>query len=157
MEVTETSIRGFCMLASLKAWWLPWNKRPETRLPWWLSGKESACNAEDTRDTCLIPGSGRSPGCGHGNVLPVSLLVKSHRWRSLVGHGWMGLQRVRYDWRDWAQKLGENLNKCEISAQEFPMEYSCKSSAWCPLLCAYEFCSSLSVMCPPVRLSSCSR
>ena len=31
-------------------------------LPWWLSGKESTCNAGDARS---IPGSGRSPGAGH--------------------------------------------------------------------------------------------
>ena len=29
-------------------------------LPWWLSGKESACNAGDTEDMGLIPGLGRS-------------------------------------------------------------------------------------------------
>ena len=33
-------------------------------LPWWLSGKESACNAGDMS---LIPGLGRSSGRGHGN------------------------------------------------------------------------------------------
>ena len=38
-------------------------------LPWWLSGKESFCSAEDTE---LIPGSGRSPGGGHGNPLQYS-------------------------------------------------------------------------------------
>ena len=38
-------------------------------LPWWLSGKESACNAEDLG---LIPGSERSPGGGHGNPLQYS-------------------------------------------------------------------------------------
>ena len=36
------------------------------RLPWWLSGKESACNAGDPGS---IPGSGRSPGGRHGNPL----------------------------------------------------------------------------------------
>ena len=30
-------------------------------LPWWLSGKESACNAGDTGDVGSIPGLGRSP------------------------------------------------------------------------------------------------
>ena len=35
-------------------------------LPQWLSGKESTCNAGDAG---LIPGSGRSPGGGHGNPL----------------------------------------------------------------------------------------
>ena len=33
-------------------------------LPWWLSGKESACQ---TGDFGLIPGSGRSPGEGNGS------------------------------------------------------------------------------------------
>ena len=42
-----------------------------TRLPRWLSGKESACNAGDT---CSIPGSGRSPGEGHGNPFQYSCL-----------------------------------------------------------------------------------
>ena len=37
--------------------------------PWWLSGKESICSAEDTD---LIPGSRRSPGGGHGNPLQYS-------------------------------------------------------------------------------------
>ena len=32
--------------------------------PWWLSGKESAYNAQDSG---LIPGSGRSPGEGNCN------------------------------------------------------------------------------------------
>ena len=36
------------------------------------SSKESACNAGDTGDMGLIPGSGRSPGGGHGNPLQYS-------------------------------------------------------------------------------------
>ena len=40
-------------------------------LPWWLSGKESACSA---RDIGPVPGSGRSPGGGHGNSLQYSCL-----------------------------------------------------------------------------------
>ena len=43
-------------------------------LPWWLSGKESACNARDTRDVGSIPGSGRSPGGGNGRLLQYSCL-----------------------------------------------------------------------------------
>ena len=39
--------------------------------PWWLSGKESACN---TADVSLIPGSGRTPGEGNGNSLQYSCL-----------------------------------------------------------------------------------
>ena len=43
-------------------------------LPQWLSGKESACNAEDTGDVGLILGSGRSPGGGKDNPLQYSCL-----------------------------------------------------------------------------------
>ena len=41
------------------------------RIPWWLSGKESACNAGDSGS---IPGSGRSPEEGHGYPLQYSCL-----------------------------------------------------------------------------------
>ena len=34
--------------------------------------KNSPVNAGDTRDMCLIPGSGRSPGVGNGNSLQYS-------------------------------------------------------------------------------------
>ena len=40
-------------------------------LPWWLSGKESACNA---RDMSSVPELGRSPGEGNGNPLKYSCL-----------------------------------------------------------------------------------
>ena len=40
-------------------------------LPWWFSGKESACNAGDADS---IPGSGRSSGEGNGNPLQYSCL-----------------------------------------------------------------------------------
>ena len=39
--------------------------------PWWISGKDSACNAGDTVST---PGLGRSPGGGNGNPLQNSCL-----------------------------------------------------------------------------------
>ena len=48
-----------------------------TGLPQWLSGKESTCNAGDTGDISLIPGSGRSPGGGRGNPLQYSCLENS--------------------------------------------------------------------------------
>ena len=40
-------------------------------LPWWLSGKESTCNAGDTG---LIPGSERTPREGNDNPLQYSCL-----------------------------------------------------------------------------------
>ena len=52
-------------------------------LPWWLGSKESACSAGNMGS---IPGSGRSPGGGNGNLLTVFLLGKSHGQRSLMGY-----------------------------------------------------------------------
>ena len=43
-------------------------------LPWWLSGKESACNAGDARDAGWIPGLGKSLGGRPGNPLQYSCL-----------------------------------------------------------------------------------
>ena len=40
-----------------------------TRLPQWLSSKESTCNAGVVGDSGSIPGSGRSPRGLHGNPL----------------------------------------------------------------------------------------
>ena len=44
-------------------------------------GKESTCSAGDLDS---IPGSGRSPGGGHGNSLQYSCLENPHGQRSLV-------------------------------------------------------------------------
>ena len=55
-------------------------------LPWWLSGKESTCNAGDTGS---IPGSGRYPGGRHGNPLQYSCLgnaINRGAWWAAV-HG----------------------------------------------------------------------
>ena len=55
-------------------------------LPWWLSGKESACKAGDMTS---IPGSGRFPGEGNGNTLQYSYLgnpMDRGAWRATV-HG----------------------------------------------------------------------
>ena len=40
-------------------------------LPWWISDKESSCSAGDVG---VIPGSGRSPREGNGNLLQYSCL-----------------------------------------------------------------------------------
>ena len=59
----------------------------KTGLPRWLSGKESTCNARATGDTGSIPGSGRSPGGGHGNPLQYSCLEnpmdRGARWATI--------------------------------------------------------------------------
>ena len=61
------------------------------------AGKEFACNAGDPGS---IPGSGRSPGGGHGlqeEPMPVSLPGESPRTEEPGGLQSMGLQRVRYN------------------------------------------------------------
>ena len=63
-------------------------------LPWWLSGKESACNTGATGDTDSIPGSGRSPGGEHGNLLQYSCLenpTDREAW-------WARVHRVTKSW-----------------------------------------------------------
>ena len=61
-------------------------------LPDSLNGKGSACNAGDLG---LIPGSGRSPGEGHGN-LPTSVFLPGgfHKQRSLMGYSPEGRKEV---------------------------------------------------------------
>ena len=51
--------------------------------------KNSLTSAGDIRDEGLIPGSGRSPGCGNGNPLQYSCLQNSmdrEAWQATV-HG----------------------------------------------------------------------
>ena len=55
-------------------------------LPWWLSSKESTCNAGDAIDAGLIPESGRSPGGGNGNPLQYSCQRNPMDKRSLRGY-----------------------------------------------------------------------
>ena len=56
------------------------------------AGKESACNAGDPSS---IPGSGRSPGGGHGNSIQYS-------WASLVSQTVKNLPAM---WETWVQSL----------------------------------------------------
>ena len=66
-------------------------------LPQWLSGKESARDAEDARDAGLIPGLGRSSGGGHGNPFQYSCLENPmHRGAWWATQSSVS-QRVRYD------------------------------------------------------------
>ena len=65
-----------------------------TGFPDGSAGKESACDAEDTRDMGSIPGSGRSPGGGNGNSLLYSCL-KSPTDR---GAWWATVHGVAKSW-----------------------------------------------------------
>ena len=64
------------------------------------SGEESACNARDRGDVCLIAGWGRSPGGGHGNPLQYSWLEnpmnRGARWATVhrVAKSQTGLKQL---------------------------------------------------------------
>ena len=55
-------------------------------LPRWLSGKKIHMPMQETQETRLGPGLGRSPGGGNGNPLQYSQPGKSHGQRSLMGY-----------------------------------------------------------------------
>ena len=57
-------------------------------LPWWLSGRVSACNAGDAGDMDSILGLERSPRRGYGNPLQYSCLenpMDRGAWQATVG------------------------------------------------------------------------
>ena len=57
----------------------------KVQLAWWLSGKESSCNAGDLDS---IPGLGRSPG--EWQPTPIFLPGEFHGQRNLVGYSSWG-------------------------------------------------------------------
>ena len=62
-------------------------------------GKESACNAGDSG---LIPGSGRSPGEGHGNQPQYSYLEHPHGQKSLASYSpWGREESDTTEWPTW--------------------------------------------------------
>ena len=62
------------------------------------AGRESTCNARDTKDTFLIPELGRSPGGGYGNPLQYSYLENPMDWRAWQAIQSKGSQGVGRDW-----------------------------------------------------------
>ena len=88
----------------------------EAGAPQWLSDlKKSTCNAVAAEDAGPIPGSGISPGEGHGNPLQYSHLqnlMGRGAWRAVVH----GVNRVGHDWSDWAHSLGsrEELRNSDL-------------------------------------------
>ena len=69
------------------------------------AGKESACNAGELG---LIPGLGRSPGGGYGNLLQYSCLENPHGERSLAGYSPWGHKES-----DTAERLSTAQHKDE--------------------------------------------
>ena len=79
----------------LKVWQSRWASQVA------LVVKKPPANAGDLRDACSTPGSGRSPGGGHGNPLQYSCLEKTTdrgAWRATV------FTRVGGNWCDLAHR-----------------------------------------------------
>ena len=79
------------MLYNLKGAWRLFFLVTMSMLPWWLSSKESACNAGDAGS---ITGSERYPGEGKGNPLqyscPENPMDRGALWATVHGvtKGW---------------------------------------------------------------------
>ena len=112
--------------------------RGKQRLPWWLMGKESACNAGDTGDKGLIPGPERSLGEGYGNPLQYSCLgnpmdrgawwLQSNGFQR-VGHKWSRAQRdTEQEIRHWVSCRPEGVSGT-LCSRPGPIRMK---SQWCP-------------------------
>ena len=97
---------------------------------WWLRSKESACNTGATGDVGQIPGLGKSPGVGNGNLLQYSCQDNSID----RGAWWATVHRVAKS-RTWlsyrAHKIPQvSLYQNSLSTQE----------AWIDVLSLYQSC-----------------
>ena len=93
------------------------------RLPWWLSSKESICNASS------VPGLGRPPGGGHGSPLQCSCLedpMDRGAWWATVPSDTESdaVQRLRthIPFKEWHCNWDRNDNPLQYSCLENPMD-----------------------------------
>ena len=103
------NFKGLYLISNRARWWLPW----------WLSSKESACNAVAAGDTGLIPGAGKSPWGGCGNPLQYPYL------ESPMGRGawWATVHRVSKSWTqlEWPRTgLGIGLSRWGSVVKNLP-------------------------------------
>ena len=94
--------------------------------PGGASSKGSTCHTGDLKDLGLIPGSGRSPGGGHGNPLQYSGLenpMDRGAWQATVH----GSQRVRCGWSNLAHMP---RNTCEGFYSQDPWSSSGAFLIW---------------------------
>ena len=92
------------------------------RASWWLSSKESACNAGDTG---LIPGLGKIPWRMKWQPTLVFLSGKSHCQRSLEGYSPWGHKRPQHDFETKQQQkhlpCAKHCVRCWESKSELDM------------------------------------
>ena len=120
---------------------LPWP-------PWWLSGKEFACQWRSHRRCRFDPGWGRSPGEGHGNPLQYSCLgnpTYGGAWRGTV-HG----VTVSHDWRNWAhvEHMVPFSSQVSVALRGMMLRWTLGST--CPFQFWFPWC-----VCPAVGLLGC--
>ena len=102
----EDALRVHCLPPSQLHWPPAWAQLGPCRgFPGGSVVKNPPANAGDIRDTGLIPGSGRSPGGGHGNPLQNSCLENPHGQRNLAGYSPWG-HKVRHEWSNLACMWG---------------------------------------------------
>ena len=96
-------------------------------LPWQLSGEESACNIGISGDINSIPGSGRSPGEGNGNLLQYFCLENP------VDRGacWATVHRVEKSRTLW-KRLSMHLNKVMMYLNLFSCSSMCDHIGYFP-------------------------
>ena len=75
-------------------------------LPWWLSDRESTCNAGDAGS---IPGLGRCPGEGNGNPLQYSCLENP-----MDRGAWWATVHGAAEESDTTKLLNNDNNKCQM-------------------------------------------
>ena len=122
---------------------------PPLRLPSWLSGKESACNAGNARNIGSIPGSGRPPAEGHVNPLWYSCLenpMDRETWRAIVHK-----MAKSWTWLKWLNKQQTHthtlpfLNPAYTSGSSWFMY--CWSLAWRILSITLLACEMSTIVC----------
>ena len=69
--------------------------------------KNPSANAGDLRGLGWIPGSGRSPGGGHGNPLQYSCPENPHGQRSLVGYSLQGHKELDAEATEYMCKVSQ--------------------------------------------------
>ena len=97
------------------------------RLPWWLRGKESTCNAGVTGDKGLTPWVGKMPWRRKQQPTPVFLPGESYGQRRLASYSPWG-RRVRHDWSDLARSTAQN--RCTVSSSFKHVSSSRMLSSW---------------------------
>ena len=75
--------------------------------------KNPPANAEDIRDTSLIPESGKSPGGGHGNPLQCSCLENPMDREAR----WATVHRSKRDGRDCSDLVYTHTNDTDTSEE----------------------------------------